>query len=138
MAVSMETTTAARTLTLGVCELLPLCELVFSVCTLHSEPTHRFGLNSMAHPRLSMWSFLRKWRTQTHFKHTHAFFHQRSSDDKTFPRRLRMKFSDLLSALMDVAVEPVCRCVPGVFSGVLCTLCLDCGLLLTSLWLQTH
>lgn len=30
------------------------------------------------------------------------------------------------------------RCVSGVFSGFLCTLCLDCGLLLTSLWLQTH
>lgn len=81
MAVSMETATAARTLTLGVCELLPLCELVFRVCV-----THRFGLNSMALPRLGMWSVLRKWSTQTHFKHAHAFFHQRSSDDKTFPR----------------------------------------------------
>lgn len=142
MAVSMETTTAARTLTVGVCELLPLCELVFRVCvcvcTLH---THRFRLNSMALPRLSMWSVLRKWRTQTHFKHAHAFFHQRSSDDKTFPRPSPHDFfffSDLLSALMDVAAEPVCRRTPGVFAGFLCTLCLDCGLLLTSLWLQTH
>lgn len=78
-----------------------------------------------------------KHTSNTH-THTHAFFHQHSSDDKTFPRRLHMKFSDLLSALMDVAVEPVCRCAPGVFSGFLCALCLDCGLLLTSLWLQTH
>lgn len=71
-------------------------------------------------PQLGMWSNLRKWRTQTHFKHTHTFFQQRSSDDKTFPRCLRTKFSDLLSALMDVAVETlgaVCReCFQGFYA----------------------
>lgn len=89
-------------------------------------------------PQLGMWSGLRKWRTQTHFKHRHAFFQQRSSDDKTFPRCLHMKFSDLLSALMDVAIELLGAVCQECFLRVLCGLCLDCGLLLTSLWLQIH
>lgn len=79
-------------------------------------------MNSQDLSQLSMWSNLRKWKTQTHFKHTHAFFQQRSSDDKTFPHCLHMKFSDLLSALMDVAMElvsTVCRkCFQGFMHSV--------------------
>lgn len=137
----METTTAARTLTLGVCELLPLCELVFRVCVCvhftHTDLgwTRWPSLGSACGP--SWESGARKHTSNTH---TLSFIGALQMT-KHFLDRLRMNiffFSDRLSALMDVAAEPVCRRAPGVFAGFLCTLCLDCGLLLTSLWLQTH
>lgn len=110
------------------------------VCV-HTVYWYRFRMlpePPLPQPQHGMWSGLRKWRTQTHFKHRHAFFQQRSSNDKTFPHCLHMKFSDLLSALMDVAVELLGAVCQEAFFSFLCTLCLDCGLLLTSLWLQIH
>lgn len=115
----METPTAARTLALDVCELLPQGLVWLCVYTVSKHT----NLGWTRWPSLST-ACGPSWESGGHKHssntHTHTFFHQHSSDDKTFPRRLHMKFSDLLSALMDVAGEPFCRCVSGVFQGFMC------------------
>ena len=132
-----------------LCACVSVCVCVFAhrVVYTHTHThthTHRSSgstLNSLA--LLSARHVVRLEKvedTNTLQTHTHAFFHQRSSDDKTFPfARLRMKFFPTSSRRW--WMWPSSRsalCVGSVFRGFLCALCLDCGLLLTSLWLQTH